>query len=353
MSKPGMSGRLGLDRFSGLYLFAIIFVVFALWIPEAFLTSGNFSSIASQRSVVAMLALGLMVPMTAGAFDVSIGATINLSTVLVAVLITKHDWGMWPAMAVAVGSGTLVGVVNGFVVVKLKVNSFIGTLGMSSIIAAFMTIVSGQSQPSPPTGNAWINLTRREFFGIQVIVIYMLILAIVIWWFVEHTPGGRYLRAIGGNAEAARLSGVRVDRWTWISLIISGTVAGLAGVLYTSQNGPSLTYGPSLLLPAFAAVFLGSTQLQPGRMNVWGTVIAIYVLATGVKGLQLVTGVQWLNSMFNGVALIAAVAFSIWGSGRTSKSAATKHDPLIDSTPPVVSNPEATNEPDPHASQNA
>jgi ribose transport system permease protein len=105
---------------------------------------------------------------------------------------------------------------------------------------------------------------------------------------------------------------VRTGKWIWVSLIVSGTVSGVAGILYASLAGPSLTYGPALLLPAFAAVFLGSTQFRPGRFNVWGTVLAVYVLAVGVEGLSFVTSVQWLSYMFNGVALIAAVAFAGW-----------------------------------------
>jgi ribose transport system permease protein len=118
--------------------------------------------------------------------------------------------------------------------------------------------------------------------------------------------------ATGGNTEAARLTGVRTGKWTWTALVLSATVSGIAGVLYASIAGPSLTYGPALLLPAFAAAFLGSTQFRPGRFNVWGTVVAVYVLAIGVKGLSFVTSVQWLNDMFNGVALVAAVAFAGW-----------------------------------------
>ena len=93
--------------------------------------------------------------------------------------------------------------------------------------------------------------------------------------------------------------------------MISATIAGAAGIMFASLNGPSLNFGGTLLLPAFAAAFLGSTQLIPGRFNVWGTLLAIFVLATGVQGLQLVSGASWLNDMFNGVALIIAVALSI------------------------------------------
>ena len=151
---------------------------------------------------------------------------------------------------------------------------------------------------------------------------YLLALALLVWWVLDHTPVGRYLYAIGGNNEAARLSGLNVGRWSWLSLVASASIAGLAGIFYGSLSGPSLTFGQTLLLPAFAAVFLGSTQITPGRFNVWGTMLAVYVLATGVQGLQFVTGVQWLNDMFNGVALVAAVAFAGWrqrGPGRRGR----------------------------------
>jgi ribose transport system permease protein len=132
---------------------------------------------------------------------------------------------------------------------------------------------------------------------------------------------GRYVYATGGNPEAARLAGIRTTTWTWLSLIVSATLCGVAGVLYASLSGPSLTFGGALLLPAFAAVFLGSTQLRPGRLNIWGTLIALYVLATGIKGLQLVTGVQWLADMFNGVAVITAVSFAVWRQRRAGRAA--------------------------------
>lgn len=303
----------GFDRFSGLYLWALFIVVFGIWTPDLFLSADTARSIASSQAIVAMLGIALLIPLAAGAYDLSIGATINLSAVLAAWLQTDQGWGMWSAILVAVLSGTAIGVINGFVVVRLHVNSFIATLGMATIVGAVITIVTDQSQPLPPTSSTWLNLTQYKYFGgVQVVVLYLLLLALVVWWFLDHTPAGRYIYATGGNPEAARLSGVQVGKWTWLSLILSGTIAAIAGVFYSSLSGPSLTFGSALLLPAFAAAFLGSTQLKPGRFNVWGTLIAVYVLATGVKGLQFVTGVQWLNEMFNGVALIVAVAFAVW-----------------------------------------
>jgi ribose transport system permease protein len=155
--------------------------------------------------------------------------------------------------------------------------------------------------------------------GFQLVVVYLLVLALVLWWLLAHTPAGRYLYAIGGNPEAARLSGVRVKRYSTAALVMSSSIAGAAGVLFTSQNGPSLDFGAALLLPAFAAAFLGSTQLLPGKFNVWGTLLAIFVLATGVYGLELVSGAPWLSDMFNGVALIVAVALSINRGGSTTR----------------------------------
>lgn len=318
---------LGLDRYSGVYLWILFFVVFALWTPHLFLTSITLHSVADSQAIAALLGIAVVIPLAAGAYDLSVGATIGLSAIVSTWLQDTHHWNVWAAVAAAVICTMVIGFVNGFIVVRLHVNSFITTLGMATIVGAFQTMASGDSQPLPPTSHIWNQMTQYQIGGFQIVVLYLVVVAAIAWWFLERAPAGRYLYAIGGNAEAARLSGVDVGRWTWASLIISGGLSGVAGVLYASQNGPSLTFGSALLLPAFAAAFLGSTQFKPGRVNVLGTVLAVYVLATGVKGLQLVTGKQWLNDLFNGSALIAAVAFAVWrqrsavraGAGRTEE----------------------------------
>ena len=265
---------------------------------------------------IALVGLAVLIPLTAGHYDLSVGANVNLTAIIAVVLQTVHHWAMWPAIAVAVAAGILVGAVNAFLVVRLRVSSFIATLGMATILGAFTSIVSSNNQPLPPLSNAWNELTQRSIFGFQIVFVYLIVAGLILWWFMDHTPAGRYIRASGGNPEAARLSGVRVDKWSSVALIMSGGLCGAVGVLYASLNGPSLTFGDTLLLPAFAAAFLGSTQLKPGRFNVWGTVLAVYILATGIKGMQLITGVTWLPDMFNGVALIAAVSFAVWRQQR-------------------------------------
>jgi ribose transport system permease protein len=311
--------NLGLDRFSAIYLWATFVVVFGLWSPGEFLTKATFQSVASSQSIAGILAIAVLVPLACGQFDLSVGANANLTGIVAILFQTSLHWDVIESVLVSVLIGVSVGAVNGLIVVKLRVNSFIATLAMSSVLAAALIIVTNSQQPPPVTTAAWTGLTQTTVFGVQIVVVYLLALGLLTWWFLAHTPAGRYLYATGGNPEAARLSGVRVGRWSWISLTIAGGIAGLGGVLFSSLTGPSLTFGATLLLPAFAAAFLGSTQLQPGRFNVWGTLIAIYVLATGVEGLQLVSGQQWLSDMFNGVALIAAVALAGWRQRRIAR----------------------------------
>jgi ribose transport system permease protein len=310
MTRPRVN--LGFDRFSGLYMWAVFLIVFAIWTPQLFLTSGTLHSVASAQAIDAIVAIAVLIPMAAGHFDLSVGVTVNLAAILVTTLQTNHHWSMWPAIGATVAVSMLIGVVNGLLVVRFRIGSFIATLGMASIITAVMSIVTNQTQPLPVDSQSWLNLTQTQVGGFQIVVLYLVVIAVVVWWALTRTPIGRYLYATGGNADAARLSGVRTGKWTFLSMVACSTLCGVAGVLYASLYGPDLTFGQALLLPAFAAVFLGSTQLTPGRVNVWGTLIALYALATGIKGLQLVTGVQWLPDMFNGIALLVAVGFAVW-----------------------------------------
>ncbi|MCW2616519.1 MAG: transporter permease [Frankiales bacterium] len=320
----------GFERFSGLYLWAALIIGFSLWQPDFFPTSSTVHSIAGERSISAILALAIIIPLACGAFDLSVGAVANFATINAALLI--NDGWSWPAAAVmAVLISTAIGAVNGLFVVRLHVSSFITTLGIGSVITALQIVVTDNLQPVAPnqSNESWANFTNHTIFGFQIVFLYLILLAFLLWWVLEHTPVGRYLYAIGSSPDAARLSGVAVNRFTWLSLIASATLAGVGGVMFSSLTGPSLTYGGGLLLPAFAAAFLGSTQIVPGRFNVWGTVMSIFVLATGVKGLQIAyPQAQWLDPAFSGAALVLAVAVAVGrqrsGEERTRKRLSRK-----------------------------
>jgi len=317
-SKPYHADRRWLDgyakhfsQFSGVYIWMLIIAVFGVWIPDLFMTKLTLYSIAGEQVVTVILALGLVFTLAAGGFDLSIGQNLGLSAVLVATLSTVSGWNPWLAAGAAILTSTLVGVANGFLVAKVGVNSLIATLGMTSILLAGTRVISDQ-QFRGPIPDPLRSLTDWKLVGFPGIVAYGIVGAVIAWYALEHTPFGRRIYATGAGPDAAFLAGVRIGRYLFTSFVISGFGAGVSGVLLASKIGsvgPDI--GPSYLLPAFAACFLGTTQFKIGRFNVWGTVIAIFLLATGVKGLQLVGGQLWITDAFNGIVLIGAVSVAV------------------------------------------
>lgn len=301
---------LSFRRSSALYVWAVIIVVFAIWTPNTFLTSTTLKTLLGEQAITATLAVGLTVPLAAAAFDLSVGYTLGLASIVVAWLVGVHGMAIAPAIVLALLTGAVVGAVNGIMINWFRIDSFIATLGVGSCVVAMTRWVSGDLTIIGLSSN-FESVAGDELFGISLPVYYMLGLGIVLWFVLEHTPAGRYVYATGGNLEAARLSGVRTRAVIFSSLVVAGLVAAFAGVLLASSTASATpSIGPSYLLPAFAAVFLGSTQITPGRFNIWGTILAVYVLATGVKGLQLVGAPFWIPDLFNGVALLLAVGLS-------------------------------------------
>jgi ribose transport system permease protein len=301
--------RAKLGRFSGVVIFAVIFGTFAVWVPETFLTSTTWKSILSTQAITAVLAIGLLFPLAAGAFDLSAAQLLGFSGLVCGALMYNEPH-VSPAVAIALtlGVGLLVGLFNGLLVAGIGVDSFIATLGTSSLLIAFGQLIGGGDYLGP-FSSGFTNLTDGEILGIPVVVVYLLVFAVIAWYVLEHTPLGRRVYATGSNSDASRLAGIRTKRFVFWTLVLSSLVATIAGILLASNlNTINETVGPQYLLPAFAAAFLGSTQLKPGRFNVWGTILAIYLLGMGVQGLQLVGGDLWVTSLFNGVALIVAVS---------------------------------------------
>lgn len=306
----GVLGALSFKHISGIYVLGGLILLFGLWVPETFLTTTTVRDIGSDQAVTAIITLGLLFPLAAGFFDFSVGATVGTSAILCAWLIVNGGFSATEAALVAMGVGLVIGLVNGILIVFFRMDSFIATLGVSSVLTAFIMWRSGDQQIIGLT-SGFEKIGTLQPWGIPIPVFYSLAFALVVWYVQEHTPFGRYLYAIGGGREAARLAGIRTNRLIFIALLISALSASFAGIVVTAKVGAgSPDIGPPYLLPVYAAAFLGATQLKNGRVNAWGTIVALYLLATGVKGLQLTGASFWVTDLFNGIALIVAVGLS-------------------------------------------
>jgi ribose transport system permease protein len=302
----------GLERFSALYLLGFFFLVFGIAKPSLYLTTTSINVVLSQEVTTAILALAFLIPLAAETYDLSIGAVMSLALVVVTDLSLHTSFPVAVDVILAIACCALSGMVSGFIVVRLHVSSFIATLAVSEILTALVLLFSGGDTLVGKFSLTYLGLGRGNFFGVPDVAYYLVVIAIILWYLLEHTPFGRFLFATGGNSEAARLAGVPTGRLIWTSLIVSSVLAGLAGIVFSMSVGTfSPDVGPGYLFPAIAGVFFGAVQFKR-RPNVWGTLIALYSLSFGVEGLELVfdQGVDWITPLFQGVALVAAVALA-------------------------------------------
>lgn len=295
---------------NGILLFLLLMIlVFSIALPETFFTWSNGKALLANQAIPVVLALAAILPLSAGEFDLSIGAVMGFSALTCITLLNAGTPSVI-AVALCVVMGLLIGAVSAFFVVVLKVNAFITTLGVATILAG-LNVVLTNSALLVLADEGFKLFTRAELGGVQIVVLYAIAVSIVVYLLLEKTPYGRYLTATGMGRPAARLSGVRVDRYLASSFILAAGIAALAGVLMASRGGTgSPTLGPEYLLPAYAAAFLGATSVRPGYFNVWGTVIGAFLLAVGSNGLILLGAASWVTNIFNGGALLIAVAFS-------------------------------------------
>jgi ribose transport system permease protein len=311
-----------LGRYSAVLLFGAFIVTFGSLKPDLFLTASTFRLTLGEGVVTAVLALAFLVPLAAGTYDLSVGAMLGLSLVTVNWFAANTDAPIALVCLGAVLLCCLAGLLSGILVVRFRVNSLIATLGVSQLLSAVALKVSNNRQIYGAFSGWFADLGIANPLGIPMVVIYLLGLALVVWFVLEHTPTGRYLFAVGGNPEAARLAGLNTNLLVYGSLVASAGIAGLGGVIYAMRVGVySADVGPGLLFPALAAVFFGASQFSR-RPNVWGTLVAYFALAFGVKGLQLSfgPGTFWIQPLFQGTALLIAVALASRQIGRTRRS---------------------------------
>jgi len=297
------------DKVGAVYVWIAIVIVFSVWVPETFPTLDTAKQILNTNAITGLAALAITIPLAARVFDLSFAYVMTLCGVIVAELMVG-GMALVPALLVGLGAGLLIGLINAVVVVVARIDSFIGTLATGSLIQALITMVTDDTTVSGvELSGGFAEIGQTDIAGITLPVIYCALVAVAIWYLLEHTATGRRLYATGFNPDASRLAGVPVNKLRFVSLLISGGLAGAAGIVLASTLGSgSPTAGTPYLLPAFAAVFLGATQLKNGRFNAGGTIIAVLLLGTGTTGLALAAAPQWSQAMFVGIVLIAALA---------------------------------------------
>jgi ribose transport system permease protein len=310
-SPGGRSVRSIFERTALIFVWLAVIALFGALRPDQFLTISNMAAILGSQAVLVVLVCALIIPLTVGEYDLSIASTLLLSQMLIGVLNTRHDVSIAALIPICLLVGAFVGLVNGGFVILFGIDSLIVTLGIGTLLTGLVLYISeGQTFAGidPSLTNA---VVATRFLSIPLSFYYGLILVAIVWYVYEYTSLGRRLLFVGRGREVARLNGLRVDRIRWGSFVASGVIAALAGIIYAGTTGAADPIsGSNYLLPAFAAAFLGTTTIMPGRFNAWGSFIAVYFLVTGVSGLALFGLQSWVQNVFYGGALVLAVTLS-------------------------------------------
>jgi ribose transport system permease protein len=290
-----------------LVAFVALFIALSIGSPP-FFTSSNLLNILYENAPLAMTACAVTLVVVAGNFDLSLGAQAALGEVC-AVEIANH-WGVGYGMAAPLVICGACGLVNGLLRTKLRVNAFLATLATSFVFGGAATLISGGLILSQ-TSNTFLALGRDSVGPVQDSVIVVAVLVVILQLVLSRTIFGRFCYAVGGNRDAARMSGIRVDRIVIATFVIAGVAAGVAGLVNASVTGSGTsTDFPDLALQAIAAVAIGGTSIFGGVGSVWRTVVGVMLLALITNGLDLLAVSSNWQPIVTGVVIVAAVAIS-------------------------------------------
>lgn len=303
-------------------MFGLI-ILFSILLPNTFPTMLNLRSILSDKAIIALLSLAAMIPMVAGRIDLTVGYGIVLWHILAISLQTVYGLP-WPvAIGIVLVLGIATGILNGILVEVARIDSFIATLGTGTILYALALWHTGGRQMVGQLPDAFYAINGTFIFGLPITAFYVLAITLVMWVVLEYTPVGRYLYAIGANQRSAELNGIPTRKFVIGAFLTSGLMTALAGVLLASKlRIGQASVGLEFLLPALVGAFLGSTTIKPGRVNVWGTIVGVTILAAGISGIQQFGGSFWVEPLFNGTTLL--IAIGIAGYAQRKKGAKSR-----------------------------
>jgi ribose transport system permease protein len=299
-----------LTKFGLIIVWAVMAIIFGFLSPSEFVSVATLKTVFGSQEPLVFLALPLVLTFTVGEFDLSVAGTLGLAASVVTVLAVNDGVNVVVAAALAVAVGAVIGFVNAVLIVKVGVDAIITTLGMSTLLLGLSSEVTGGA-PVSGLSARFADISNITFLGLPITFFYGVGLALLIAYILAVTPLGRHMSFVGLNREVSRLAGINVTRIRFGVYVTSGVVCAIGGVLLAASVGgfdPSTS--TQYLLPAFAAVALGTVVILPGRFNPIGTLVAIYFLVTGIVGLQILGFTSWISDVFYGAALIVAVTLS-------------------------------------------
>lgn len=294
----------------------LVLIGFSILSPDSFATAGNFITITRQISFLVIISIGATLVMSVGEFDLSVGAMASLGGVMAAKLAVAGA-PMAVVFTLPLAAALAIGLVNGWIVTQFRVLSFITTLGMGTILGGLTFWLTGGATVFENIPRSFRFLGQTEWGPIPLLSIWMLLAAVVFWYVMNQTAFGRRLYAIGGNEQAARVSGVKVKRNKMAAFALCAALAALTGMLMASRLGSAHpTGGDGLFLQAYAAVFLGMTAFKEGVPNIWGTFVGAVILGVLANGLTILGVPTFMQDIITGVIVIAAVILQRFGRSR-------------------------------------
>jgi ribose transport system permease protein len=288
----------------------VMAVIYGAIMPNKFVRTTTIQAIFGSQSALLFLGVAALCTFVVGEFDLSFASVMGLAATIIPTLTTLHGVPIWLSCILAMAAALGCGLVNALFIVWLGVGSLIVTLGTASLFLGISELISSSTIVSV-SSRGFSGFAQHNVLGLPLSFYYGLALCLAFAYLLSWTPLGRHIIFVGANREVARLAGINVNRIRAGSYVAASLTAGLAGViLVASVGGYDPTASASYLLPALAAVFLGTAIVRPGQFNPMGTFFSIYLLETGVLGLQLLGYSGWVQDAFYGVGLVLAVTIA-------------------------------------------
>lgn len=295
------------SRYALLGVWLLMAGIYAVIMPEKFIGASTVQAVFGSQSALLLLALAALCTFVVGEFDLSFASVMGLSATIIPVLSALHHVNLVLACAISLAAALACGITNAVFIVLLKVPSLIVTLGTASLYLGLAELISSSTTVSV-SNKTFSDIALHHVLGLPLSFYYGLVLCAAFAYALTWMPIGRHVVFVGANREVARLAGISVDRIRAGSYVVASFIAGLAGILLVmTVGGFDPTASATYLLPALAAVFLGTAIVLPGQFNPMGTFFGIYFLATGILGLQLLGYTGWVQDAFYGAGLVLAV----------------------------------------------